>query len=59
MGNLKRLPKFDEKSRHPFYMQAWKRLMWVRRRQVFIDRMARMKWLKDEVLAGQMTLLLR
>lgn len=57
--DLKQLPKFDEKSRYPFYIQAWRRLMWVRRRQVFIDRMARMKWLKDEVLVGQMTLLLR
>lgn len=57
--DFKKLPTFDEKSRYPFYMQAWRRLMWVRRSQVFIDRMPRMKWLKDEVLAGQMTLLLR
>lgn len=58
-GDLQKLPTFDEKARYPSYIQAWRRLMWVRRRQVFIDRMARMKWLKDEVLAGQMTLLLR
>lgn len=57
--DLKKIPTFDEKAQYPFYMQAWRRLMWVRRRQGLIDRMARMKWLKDEVLAGQMTLLLR
>ena len=56
--DLKKLPQFNAASRNPFSLQLRRRLVWLRRRRDFVERMAQVSRMKNELISAQLNILL-
>jgi hypothetical protein len=56
--DLGELPQFDEKSRMPVSLQVRRRVAWLYRRRSMVERMDRISRIKQDLIVGQLNILL-